>query len=91
MSASKSETFVDHMSSLLTSMQDLGSKPVWGDDLARWPNCIPPCGGAQEDLLIPAIVSGVCEVEGGGEQKEWEFVKHVEKRSVEHAVRWDDL
>ena len=38
----------------LTSMQNLGSKPVFGIGPARWP------GSAQGSSLIP--VSGVCEV-----------------------------
>ena len=36
----------------------------------RRPNCNPPRGVAQGDLLIPVTGSGVCEVEGGGEQNE---------------------
>ena len=51
-------------------MQALGSQPERGVDSTRWPNCNPPCGVAQGDLLIPVMDSAVGEDGGGAEQEE---------------------
>ena len=53
---------------------------VRGVDSARWPNSNPPCGVAQEGLLIPVIGSAV------GGTKRWQWVRHVEEWSIKHAV-----
>ena len=49
--------------SLLTSMQNLGSEPVFGVGSARWPEGPPQSGVAHGFSLIP--VSGVGVVVGG--------------------------
>ena len=49
---------------------DSGAKDVRGVGSTRRPNCNPPCGVAQGDLLIPVTGSEVCVVAGGVEQKE---------------------
>ena len=61
--------------SLLTSIQDLGSKPVRGSVSAREPDCLPSSGVAQGVLLIPVSGREVGVVCGG------------EKCPVNHAVR----
>ena len=43
---------------------------VRGVDATSWPNCNPPCGVAQGDLLIPFRGSAVGVDGGGVEQKE---------------------
>ena len=65
---------------------DSGAKDWRGVGSTRRPNCNPPCGVAQGDLLIPDTGCAVGADGGGVGTKGRKWVRHIKEWSMKHVV-----